>query len=307
MQRSLIRSRLAAETVGPLQVGGSGVFLTGGTGMLGANVLSLAPRNQPIYCLVRAATHADAMHRLEMAAFANQVKWSPLGILPILEEEDVPAVAEIWHIAARVDAFASINRMWPFTAKYTKFLGQHPKCTAASSLSVFTDTNLKPGLCSEHDRLEVDCDVYGGYAQVKTAAEYAIPNGTLVRFSLLTGRSLPKNHVLTLFEAALSEVGGVTAPARPKLEVDFLDVGAAAEFFLSRTGQGGAHHCSACSGIAVGDFIARFKLPMITRKEFALRVARLSPVKRGLLSHSFLGTAFPLVLFEAGEGWKFRN
>jgi len=285
-----------------MQIGSSGILLTGATGMLGANVLARMPRAEPIFCLVRADSEAMAWTRLKEAAIKHRVPWEQENVVPILSIKGVSARA-IWHMAAATNVFSSFQTLFESNVKLTRVLAGHPNCTIASSLSVFTATDMTPHVCYP-TRLNKNCGVVGGYPQSKTAAEYAAPKATVVRYSLIVGQETQR-HVKTIFDEAMKKVGYAPRPRFPKMAVDMVSVEKAARRFIEVAGSGSVYHCSSELPVSVADYVRGY--PLVSDCVFEEKIAALSRLEQRLIRHSFYGTPCPLELFEGGRGWEFKN
>lgn len=303
ISRSTLRTMATSLLRSPIEPGDSGIFLTGATGNLGSHVLAITPRNEPVFCLVRGVTSVEAaMERLRLAAKNNNLPWDKENIEPVIAG-DMPSVRAIWHIAASTNVFASLNTLTRTNVAWVRRLAAHPNLTLASSLSVFTATDLPPGLRSESDDLTTECNVFGGYPQSKTAAEYAATGATIVRFSLLVPEVIGKRHVKAMFDSALDKLGVVPHPAHPDMAADMVSVKEAASAFVRHAGTGGTHHCSAKSPVTVASYVRG--LPVVSNDEFEKRLTVLTRLEQRLMRHSFYGTPCPLEFFEAGRGWHF--
>ena len=301
--RSTLRLRAASLLRSPIEPGEKGIFLTGATGNLGSHVLAITPRNEPIYCQVRGVTSVEAaMERLRKAAKSNNLPWDSENIVPAITAP-MPRVRAIWHLAASTNVFSSLNTLERTNIAWVRSLAAHPNFTLASSLSVFTATDLTPGVCSESDDLSTDCNVFGGYPQSKTASEFAAPGATIVRFSLLVPEVMGDRHVKSMFDAALRKLEVVPHLAYPDMAVDMVTVKTAAAEFVRVAGTGGTHHCSAEHHITVSDYVRG--IPIVSDKAFADRLGILTRLERKLIRHSFYGESSPLEFFEAGRGWSF--
>jgi amino acid adenylation domain-containing protein/thioester reductase-like protein len=211
------------------------VLLTGGTGFLGSTLLHtlLTTSDFRVVCLVRASDQAAAFDRLRktfsdyrrtlppdfetrVRVVCGDVGQDYFGLSPEDYADLAKGIDAVYHCAALV------NMLYPYAALKNVNLdgvrrmlsfcctGRQKPLHYASTLSVFVATDRNTGVVTEADRLTATRLVYGGYGQVKYAAErclLAVPPALcdvfLYRFGLLTGDTrtgLPaRNDFLGMF------------------------------------------------------------------------------------------------------------
>ena len=153
-------------------------------------------------------------------------------------------VSEVYHLAARVHAFAGRRVLWGANVDGTVAVARAARALGArlqlaSTLSVFVSSDGT----GEGDEAPLSrgtgATLYGGYAQTKAASEAAalavVPDAQVLRYGLLVprdGRDLASDHFLRAFVEGLVVVGCV--PERfEEAMVDLTPVDRAAEAALA--------------------------------------------------------------------------
>lgn len=221
------------------------ILLTGVTGFLGARVLAklLDSTSAKLYCLVRASNVDAAKQRIAQAlslhgqqlsgseekrvvALCGDMEKVRLGLDIVVWNALVEEVDTVFHSAATVNMVRDYSELRAAnvngTREIIRFLaeGRRKRLHYASTLSVFVATSRNTGVVLESDSLEARCEVYGGYAQTKYAAERllrsvesAVGPISYYRFGLLTGDSetgrSSRDDFLCMFAKGISTLGVV--------------------------------------------------------------------------------------------------
>jgi amino acid adenylation domain-containing protein/thioester reductase-like protein len=194
------------------------VFLTGGTGFIGAFLLRelLDKTSAKVYCLVRAASNAESLGRLQNT-LKHYLLWDDSlsnRIIPIMGDLGQPLLGlspEAFHgLAATIDCIyhngASVNFIYPYSMlKAPNVLGTQEVLRLAceeklkpvhyvSTLSVFHGAS--DGLVTEETGLSVPPRQDNGYVQSKWVAERLVSIGrsrgiptVIYRLGRITGHS----------------------------------------------------------------------------------------------------------------------
>jgi amino acid adenylation domain-containing protein/thioester reductase-like protein len=286
------RSRPAREDDGPCR----SVFLTGGTGHLGARLMGelLRRTDADIHVLVRAQTEDEGRARLRAAlddhggglgveyrdrvrAVLGDVERPRLGLTRATWDGLTESVDTIFHNAARVNLvlpYASLRAANVLGTKEVLRLqgtGRRKRLHHASTLSVFVASDRNQGRVFEDDDLSATARVYGGYAQTKWAAEWlvratasACGPTSIYRLGLITGdsqtgRSAPRDF-LVLFLRGLARLGCV-----PRLNFDLwldvtpVDFAAAAIACLALGAAPGTFHLANPRGLSLRAVVAALR------------------------------------------------
>ena len=245
-------------------------LVTGASGYLGAHLIErLVSLNAEarVIALVRSATHAEGITKLERALTTYQlhlaesdwvrvevvlgdVSRARLGLEPPLWDRLAHSVTHIFHSAAVVhltrlyDELAPTNVDGLMTILELQRSGPLKVLNYCSTLSVFVSTDQNQGLLFEEDDLLGVGRVYGGYAQSKWVAERILwerddehTPSRIFRLGLLTANSI--THVssthdyLARFIAGLIELGGIPEGPRDQLRFDMTPVDYAAHAMVT--------------------------------------------------------------------------
>lgn len=268
------------------------VFVTGATGFLASRLLVelLARTMSNFHVLVRANSTAAAFRRVEEAMDSHGHRLTQeerRRIIPVcgrLDEERFGLKQADWralagtidcvvHSAARVHMLETYDELKPTnvfgTQQVARFLldGRSKRFHYASTLSVFVATSRNTGTVYEHDDLTAECDVYGGYAQSKFAAEVFLRSlaplsnvMSIYRLGLITGDSITgrssKDDFLSLFIRGLASLG--CAPiAEENVSVDItpVDFGARAMCAIIQKGGAGTFHLANKRGLSLNRLV----------------------------------------------------
>ena len=215
--------------VAPVGAKKRGVLLTGSTGMLGLQLLRSGDLDdRPVYAVVRGKTAGHGAERLERllgAPLAPNVRVlrGDLGLPSLGLSDDSlgelsASVGEVIHAAGAVDlvrSYASLRdvhvtgtgRVMELSARIGARLHH------VSTLSVFVESDLAPGVIDESTRLLPEHRIFGGYAQSKwvgdqLAQRYPL-GGSVVRLGLLTaeGGAAPPMDQLSRVVRGMAEIG----------------------------------------------------------------------------------------------------
>lgn len=224
------------------------VFLTGVTGFLGARVLAKlldVTDASKLFCLVRASSDESARQRIRQALLLHSKELSKrdeqrvtalcgdmekvmLGLDAQTWKRLTNEVDTVFHSAATVNMVRDYSELRPAnvggTREVIRFLaeGRRKRLHYASTLSVFVATSRNTGVVMESDSLQTKCEIYGGYAQSKYAAELLLRSAedsvgpiSYYRFGLLTGDSdtgrCSRDDFLCMFAKGISTLGLVPA------------------------------------------------------------------------------------------------
>lgn len=263
---SMAETSKSEMDVGPnnaLETSPRKILLTGATGFLGARLLEelLFRTDAHLYCLVRASNGAAAMERIQHAVLQHgsilrkedlkritpiigDIEKPRLGLDSVIWSELSKSIDTIFHSAAVVNMVKDYYELRGANVGGTSEIlrlcrtGRKKFLHYASTLSVFVATNRNTGVARETDHLERDCDVYGGYAQTKFAAELVLRNADLsagpisfYRLGLLTGDSKTgrsaKDDFLLMFARGISTLSCVPE-SKSEIKVDVTPVDFAA-------------------------------------------------------------------------------
>ncbi|MEA5580671.1 thioester reductase domain-containing protein [Nodularia harveyana UHCC-0300] len=171
------------------------IFLTGGTGFLGAFIIRelLQETNADIYCLVRASNAAEAKTKLQKnleqyAIWDEKFNSRIIAIVGDLAQPLLGIDAEQFHIlAGNIDVIyhsaALLNYVYPYSAlKTANVLGTQEVLRLAcqtkvkpvhyvSSVAVFESNAYAGHLVEEQDNFDHWEGIYLGYSQTKWVAE----------------------------------------------------------------------------------------------------------------------------------------
>lgn len=192
----------------------SHLLLTGSTGFLGSAILGemLSRSEMPVTCLVRGnVDEAEALIRRKLSyhgynggrfeLMQGELTEPQFG----LSDNDWIALSNkcshIVHSAAALNSLASYDDLYDANVKGTETIlnlqrtGRAKKLSYISTLSVFVDATPLPEVCLESDFLDLNTQVYGGYAQTKWVAEKLVRRSSvdtmgvthILRLGLLTG------------------------------------------------------------------------------------------------------------------------
>ncbi|MEA5576668.1 thioester reductase domain-containing protein [Anabaena sp. UHCC 0451] len=171
------------------------VFLTGGTGYLGAFIIKelLAETQATIYCLVRAADVTEGKSKLEknLQQYAIWDDKYSSRLIPIVGDLAQPLLGigaeQFQHLAANIDVIyhsaALLNYVYPYSAlKAANVLGTQEVLRLAcqtkvkplhyvSSVAVFESTAYAGKVVKEQDDFHDWQGIFLGYSQTKWVAE----------------------------------------------------------------------------------------------------------------------------------------
>lgn len=171
------------------------IFLTGGTGYLGAFIIKelLAETPATIYCLVRGADVAEAKSKLikNLQQYAIWDDKYSERLIPIVGDLSLPLLGigaeQFENLAANIDTIyhsgALLNYVYPYSAlKAANVLGTQEVLRLAcktkvkpvhyvSSVAVFESTAYAGKVVKEQDRFDDWQGIFLGYSQTKWVAE----------------------------------------------------------------------------------------------------------------------------------------
>ena len=171
------------------------IFLTGATGFLGAFLLADLCEHTAadIYCLIRAADEAQAMHRLQqqlqrfellnrvdcqrVIAVCGDLAQPNLGLNAQRYAEISQRVSVIYHNGALVNFIQPYSTLKAANVQGTQQVLRLASTETAkaihyvSTLSVFSSTPPSPSGFTERDKVELTDSLDNGYAQSKWVAE----------------------------------------------------------------------------------------------------------------------------------------
>lgn len=232
-----------------------GVLLTGGTGMLGLQLLKSGDlSDRPVFVLVRGKSVEHGTERLERllgARLGDKVRvlrgdlgLDGLGLDEKIIRELAPLVSEVIHAAGAVDlvrSYASLRdvhvggtgRVMEVAARLGARLHH------VSTLSIFVESDLPGGVIVEGQELEPSRRIFGGYAQSKWVADdlaQRFPQGgSVLRLGLLTaeeGAAPPMDQLSRVIRGA--SVLGAWPSERDACSFDVTPVSCAARLVVKR-------------------------------------------------------------------------
>ena len=306
-------ARRAVIRVGPAphRADRTATVLVGGAGFLGTRIvkqLLAEPGDQPVVVVSRrpetVLRHCPADKRLVLvAADLAAADWSWMRRIP---RADV-----IFHLAASVHALAGWHALAPVNlaglAASVALAGRDDAVLQlASTLSVYVSSNAEAadgeGTLPESDAVWL----YGGYAQTKAAAEFALARMTslrwqVVRYGLLVpepGDAFPARHFAAIFCRALLRLGLVPDPAeQAAVDLTPVDGAAAAAIRLAREAAPCWRHwanpvAAPLSEVVAAIEAARGPLARCSRPEWLGRLQALPRIERTLLRAAFDKSGF---------------
>lgn len=236
-----------------------GILLTGATGFLGRHLLLrlLELTQRPIHVLLRAATPAQALQRLEidpsyharLHVYCGDITQENLGLPTAQWDALAHETGTIVHCAASVNMALDYHALERANVGAVHALlrlaatGRAKRLHHASTLSVFVATDRNAGCAREDDLLEATKDIYGGYAQSKWAAEILLQAArraehrvAIHRLGLITGDSTSgaasPHDFLRMFAQGVSSLGHIPAGDYTDLSLDVTPVDYAADMLL---------------------------------------------------------------------------
>lgn len=276
------------------------VLLTGVTGFLGARLLArlLDSTSAKLYCLVRASSSSAAKQRICQAlsvhgkqlsdaederviALCGDMEKMRLGLDVSVWNELAAVVDTVFHSAATVNMVRDYSELRAAnvsgTREIIRFLaeGRRKRLHYASTLSVFVATSRNTGVVMESDTLEARCEVYGGYAQTKYAAERllrSVENSvgpvSYYRFGLLTGDSgtgrSSRDDFLCMFAKGISALG-LVPEADDSIRVDVTPVDFACDAMIhialtdTRNSGSGTYHIANEQSLSLPNLISAMR------------------------------------------------
>lgn len=172
------------------------LFLTGGTGYLGAHLLGelLARRDATIHCLVRAGSPEQARQRLfdnlslydvpvsehvdRLVPVLGDISQPRLGIEPAEYARLTRSVSEVFHAGASVSFGATYERIKPANVDGVRHILQFAAAERSkfvhyvSTYAVFNASHYRgPSTIPEHDLADDGSGLLRGYGQSKWVAE----------------------------------------------------------------------------------------------------------------------------------------
>ncbi len=254
------------------------VLILGATGFLGVQVLAelLQKTSARIYVLVRARNQAQAWQRLAQALteiepslvvrargrvipLCGDLALPRFGLRSLRWKELEENIDAIYHLAAEVHLLKTYEQLCPVNVHSMLELlalmgaGRPKALHYASTLAVFAATSTRHRRFFEADSLDDTCQVFGGYAQSKWAAEYllrkAVPASqalSIYRLGLVTGDSrtgrASAHDLLGPVVRALKATACVPRQVKTAaLDVTPVDYAAAALVTLSRQNMRAGH------------------------------------------------------------------
>lgn len=199
------------ELAGSIDKSKRGVLLTGGTGMLGLELLRSGELDdRKVYALVRGRTAGHGTERLErllgeplspnVCVLRGDLGLPSLGLDASSMEELGSRVGEVIHAAGAVDLVRSYRSLRDVhvvgTGRVMELAARlGARLHHVSTLSILVETDLSGGTIHEGTQLMPHQRVFGGYAQTKwvgddLAQRYPL-GGSVIRLGLLTARPGP--------------------------------------------------------------------------------------------------------------------
>lgn len=268
------------------------ILLTGATGMLGQRLLAelLARTDARVTALARtpaAVTGESARVRV----VRGDLEAPRLGLSASTWDALADAVDTIVHCAARVnlvlpyEALREANLTGTARVLELARAGRAKTLHHVSTLSVFVATDRDAGVAREDDDLSETCEVHGGYAQSKWAAEHlarrAAPGRLAVhRLGLVTGA---RGDFLAMFFRGVAALGCVPDDADLELRVDVTPCpyAAAAVASLVADGATGTFHLASDAPPSLGDLLVAMRAEGLVVEPVPERVFRARAAARG--------------------------
>lgn len=295
------------------------IFATGVTGFLGGRVLGklLRTTQAQVYCLVRASSPESARERIKQALSVHGIEMSAadekrvtalcgdmektrLGLDSSVWSRLVEEVDTVFHSAATVNMLRDYSELRPANINGTREVirllaeGRRKWLHYASTLSVFVATSRNTGVVMESDALDESCEVYGGYAQTKYAAELLLRSVekslgpiSYYRFGLLTGDSetgrSSRDDFLCMFARGISTLGLVPA-TDDAIKVDVTPINFACDALVHialsdmKSQSPKTYHIANEQSLSLSEFVdamksAGFAVDVIPPEEFLPKVA----------------------------------
>lgn len=306
-----------------------GTVLLGGAGLLGSRLaasLLREPGDAPVTIVSRRpgeirarwagwlgdneASRFAASPRLRL--IAADLSGPDLGWMAA-----IPRSGAVFHLAALVHAFDGWGKLSPTnigSLRHAAALARRDSALLqiASTLSLAVSSNWND---CDHEALppaSADFWLYGGYAQTKVAAEFALLEAAgdlrwqIVRYGLLVpegGSLFSPDHFAPSLASAIDEVGALPAEAE-EAEVDLTPVDGAGEaaMRIAVSGELGVFHWANPEGARLSAFVAALEveraarggapLPVVPVADWEARLATLPGLKRALLRSAFRKSDF---------------
>lgn len=265
------------------------ILITGAAGYIGNMLLKeILQKNNDVHitAIIRAENDLTALKRLNLeegrasrvTALAGDLTSPDFGIGSAAYRHLTESIDTVIHGAATVNMIASFDELAPAnllaTQEILKFCltGVSKKLHYLSTLSVFVSSDQNTGSALEADQLDGVNDVYGGYAQTKFAAEYAVrshtnllPETAIYRLGLVTGTtngaSFPAHDYIGMFVRALETERLLPEGEHDKLMVDVTpaDYAADALAHLVLASARGTFHLANKHGFSLAQIHARLQ------------------------------------------------
>lgn len=317
LNTATVAGRAAAATWGDWPAGpgtpGAATVLVGGAGFLGARIASqllAEPGEAPVVVVSRRPKilpfHDPRLILVAADITAPNRDWMRF----------VPRSGTVFHLAAAMHALVGWEALAPVNllglgASVALAERDGALLQLASTLSVFVSSNASRADAEEPLPARDDLWLYGGYAQTKAAAEFALARRSGLRWQVIrhgllvpeAGAAFPPRHFAPMFLRALCRTGAVPEQAE-RADVDLTPVdGAARESIrLARAGvprwRHWANRETACLADVV-DAVEALRGPF-ARVPMAEWLDRIRPLPR--MERTLLRAAFDKSGFLAGSG-----
>jgi amino acid adenylation domain-containing protein/thioester reductase-like protein len=210
-------NRQPAPNAGP-------VLITGATGALGSRLLHALASHREVFALVRARDEGQGRERIQpelrdrVRVLCGDVRQPRLGLSASDWRDLSENISVVVHAAAMVNVALPYSALSPTNVHGTREVvrlvaeGAPKSLHHVSTLSVFVGTDCAEGVHRESDDLSATCEVYGGYAQSKWAAEIlvrTVRQRAVHRLGLLLGGS--RDDLFSRFVRGTAKIGAIPA------------------------------------------------------------------------------------------------
>ena len=291
MSMAVSSVQLQSEWAQPVAASPSGrtpscgmLLFTGATGFLGSHILVQAlDRTEyaglQVVCLVRCDSPEHGAQRLRSTFLKYGLvcsQWDRVRVIPSdlakekmgLDDDTYQYLAdhvtEVFHCAATVNMMADYAALRASNVTATRHVAEFcltgcmKQLNYASTLSVFVSTSRNEGVAYEHDRLDEDCMVYGGYGQTKFVCEkllLGIPPSlchiNIIRYGLLCGDSTSgisaSKDFLGMFLRGAVAVGALPWDSTGQMGIDItpIDMATSITLDIATRSRQGIYHVAA--------------------------------------------------------------
>lgn len=272
------------------------ILILGGAGTLGQALVKATLEHYNVYVVSRNPIFSFQHPNLHIikADLTQGHSWM----------SQVPKVSRVYHLTAHLHAFMNWRQLFDVNVKTVYSAIQIASrddalLTLASTLSVMVSGNWEPAKIEELP-IANDVSVFGGYAQTKAMAEFAIrryPRHQIIRYGLLVpdnpllSNDYPVGHFIPAFRKSLLEFGYLPDTAEDA-SVDLTNVNSASLATLIDNPL--SHFAQKSYRLAdwVDTLMVEQKFTFVSKAEWLSRVQKIPGLPRYLLLSAFFKSEF---------------